>query len=285
MILKAGMLDFNHSVDIRWPRGSANICRVSHSTFPFLSLSPELRNRTYDMSFCMPGQLQLASRPTFAHARKRRDGSVQKAADSVLSLLAVNRQIHDEAVGLFYHRNTFVFEHSMRLHAFMQSAGPRRHAFVCNLILHYDSFKRAGVDIADLTFPLLRQLSGLQNLEVIMHGELGHKIVKAFRWQPRCSIDGANPGLIPGIKYLSDLRGIRDIKLRCSILEAKHEDALNHTAFPDFSADSEHACAIKLAAALDHFNAALRKAQEGKVSQELLQDNKWHTRDIFPALV
>ena len=264
-------------------RDLANTERFSRSSFRFLSLSPELRNGIYDMLLRIQGPLQPSPRPPTSTSRKLSSLAGLTSPESVLSLLAVNHQVHDEAVGIFYHYNTFVFHYSLLMHGFLQSLGPQRQSFIRDITVHYADVQSGGMSMVELTFALLRRLTSLRRLEVIMHGELTGKVVRRY-WTGRYLMGSANPGLIPGMRALFELRGVKDIKVCDQTLEDRFEDAKKSVHHPNFQANTWNGCTVKLTRALEHLNAALVEAQKGRVNWELLEDNKWHLRDTFPTL-
>ncbi|KAK5116871.1 hypothetical protein LTR85_009131 [Meristemomyces frigidus] len=264
------------------PRIMGKVSRhVTHQSdngsFPFLSLSPELRNRIYDLLLCIPGRFQPSSKPSTSTAEKN------KPLHSLLSILGVNKQVHDEAVGIFYHYNSFDFHYSLHLHGFLLSLGQQRQAFIRDINVHYADIKSGGMSLIEMTFGMLRRLTGLQRLEVVMHGELCNKIVRRY-WAGGYSMSSANPALIPGMKALFELRGLKNISVRDATLEARMEGAKMDASYPVLAAGTVKACVVKLTQALEHFNSALRDAQDGRVNRELLEDNKWHIRYVFPTL-
>lgn len=203
--------------------------------------------------------------------------------DSALSILAVNRQIHDEACGIFYHFHPFVFHYSIHMHGFLQSLGPQRQTFIRDITVHYADLRSGGMSMTDFTFQLLKRCTGLRKLEIIMHGELFGKIIKQF-YQAKASMRSANPAMLPGMKVLFELRGIADIKVRDERLESRIEDLRKEAVYPKYAAGTREACAIKLEKALQHFNTALADAQKGRVNHLILEDNQWQTWDDFPEL-
>lgn len=212
-------------------------------------------------------------------------------------MLLVNKQIHHEAIGIFYNANEFVFYYPTQLHAFLLSIGSTRQKFVRAITLHYYNSKSGGVDITEFTtFPLLKHLTGLRKLHILMvdktwhlpstttqHPGSRHPRVWPFSdREPR--ILRLNPGLIPGFKYLFDLRGITDIIMRDIGLERLVERLEGMSAYPEFPLDNDYKCVLQLSRAYAHFNAALVDAQAGRIKTELLQDNEWLIREEFPKI-
>ncbi|KAK5136072.1 hypothetical protein LTR08_004122 [Meristemomyces frigidus] len=251
--------------------------------FRFLSLPPEVRNLVYDLLLRIPGAvspstLLPSSVPKYVKQQDR------TRPDSALSVLAVNKQIHEEAIGIFYHFNAFQFFYPTRLHAFVISLGDQRQSFLRDVTLHYDNARNGGIDLAELSMPVLQQLPGLRRLRVLLKYELSRRIDRTSRFSHNFHIGKANPAMVPGIRSMFKLRNIDDIKLRDHELEDAMEALKKKPEYPQFADDSKDGCVVKLAAALEHFNIALQEAQKGRVNGELLKDNQWQTRDVFPVL-
>ncbi|KAK5108224.1 hypothetical protein LTR62_008680 [Meristemomyces frigidus] len=261
---------------------------VSKSTstdkhFPFLSLSPEIRNEIYELVLCFDGQLKPSFRPPLSLSKL----AIKKGVvppNSVLELLCVNHQVHCEAMSIFYNRNSFEFEWTTHLHAFLASIGPGRQKHIRDLKLHYFDVKSGGIGQIDLTYPMLKKLTGLRKLHVIMHGDLARKVITRY-WQPNFTfINKANPVNICGMKTLFELRGVTDICVSDTKLEEKMEIIRKASAYPDFQKCSLEWAYTKVSSALAHFNFALAAAQSGIVCAEILEDDQWHTKDSFPVI-
>lgn len=204
-----------------------------------------------------------------------------------MSLLAVNKQINDEAIGVFYNCNSFVFYYPTQLHAFLLSLSPQRQKLIRNLTIYYYNLKCGGIDLVDLTFPMLKQLTGLRKLHIIMTSKLAETTLRNgwLTWTSwrgdHAIIANANPALIPGMKHILQLRGLTDIKIRDTEMERKI------TEFEDGTLTNKPESKkniLQLARAYEHFNAALKDMQTDKVNQKLLDDTEWHTRDVFPIM-
>ena len=98
--------------------------RLDDDRFPFLSLPPEIRNRIYNLLLCIPGRIHPSTqKPSSTRKKNGRQKVSTPTPESALSLLAVNKQINDEAFGVFYHCNAFEFYYPTQLHAFLLSIG------------------------------------------------------------------------------------------------------------------------------------------------------------------
>ena len=217
---------------------------------------------------------------SMGNARKKIPGVTQESA---LCLLAVNKQIRDEAIGI-YSANPLVFYYPTQFAAFFMDLGHLRRKVIKDITIHYDTSKRGGIELADVTFPLLRELVGLHRLRVLMNGTLLKKICRRGSWSTTYQMSGANPGLIPGLQVLFSLRGVTDIEIIDEDLNDAHKRARKDQAYPVFDKESRNYHIVKLTSALEHFNKALLEAQTGKVNHELFENNKWHTWDDFPEM-
>lgn len=196
---------------------------------------------------------------------------------------------------VYYHCNSFVFHYPVQLTAFLIAIGPARKKMIRDITLYYHNVKLGGVELIDLTFPLLTQLPGLKKLHILMMAHLGESnlrrgwIQQPWRSQWRTpvsdvSIYGTNPALIPGMKTLFQLRNLTDVKVRDLALEKMLEDLEQDKAFPDFPRNGTSANVVRLSKAFEHFNAALADAQLGIVNEKLFEDNEWQRWDVFPTI-
>ena len=154
----------------------------------------------------------------------------------------------------------------------MLSLGAERQGCLRDITVYYCNDKSGGINLVELTFPMLKQLSGLRKLQIILHDELEKRIYLGY---PATSLEYANPASIPGIKTLFSLRGITDIKIRDLDLEQGLKSTKSHSNFPDFESETHDTGIVKLTAVLEHFNAALADAQIGKINKTVLDDNRW----------
>ncbi|KAI7246161.1 hypothetical protein KC343_g7820 [Hortaea werneckii] len=254
--------------------------RVNKGAFPFLSLSPELRNRIYDLLLRLDSPITPSPKePSSASCRAL--GTDRTA--SALSILAVNRQIHDEAVGIFYHNNAFVFHHILHLNGFIQRLGSVRRSMIADITVYYEDFQRGGISLVDLTFDLLKSLTGLRKLEIIM----SYQLITCRDWVRYASkpklLKKANPCLLPGMKLLFELRGITNINVRDDGVTEIHEMSTPQKG-NNFTAQKDLRNAEKLTQVMEHFDTALQQAQTGRINHALLEDKRWQMRDKFPEL-
>ncbi|KAK4502968.1 hypothetical protein PRZ48_006395 [Zasmidium cellare] len=267
---------------------------LKNRPFRLLDLPPELRNRIYDLILRIPGPIHPSKEaPTTAPRNPDRPKvNESKNHESALNLLLVNKQIHDESVGLFY-ANAFIFYYPAQFHAFFLGIGEQRTKLIRDLTIDYHNLKCGGIDMIDLTFPLLKQLPGLRRLHVIMKSQLHETTLRqgwlkssgGWRSQSNLNLKGANPNSIPGIKHLFELRGVTDIKIRDLQLEKKATEAEKQPGYPDdFPRHTDNWVVMQLCRVYEHFNKALAAAQEGDINKELLTDEDWHTKEDFPPV-
>jgi hypothetical protein len=199
-----------------------------------------------------------------------------------LAILAVNRQIHDEASGIFYHDNSFEFYYPTQLHAFIVSLSAQRQASLRSLTVHYFNISCGGIDIVGLTFATLKTLSGLKCLHVMLQSRgYGRNW-----WNDKGDVytSSANPAELPGIKVLFELRGLTDIRVRDPYIEKELEEAKKDSKYPNFPAGTYFHCYVEIEPILQHFNAALRDAQKGRINKKLLEDRTWPWKKPFPTI-
>ena len=253
---------------------------------PFLSLPPEIRNRIYNNLLEIDGPVHPSTKPPSSIPKPQISPKVQKpATGSVLNILAVNRQIHDEAVGIFYNSNAFEFYYPKQLHAFMVDLSSLRQGFIRDITFHYYNHKVGGIDLAYLTFPMLKQLPGLRRLHLLFNEGLTKRMQPSSYWgSGPWKLGGVNPITFPGIKFLFNLRNIDDIKVRDTHLETQMMSVEQNDSFPNFQPGTQQWAYVELTRILEHLNAALADAQQGKVNKKLLADDEWHLKDVYPAL-
>jgi len=253
-------------------RHEINGCeRKRKGKFRFLDLPGELRTRIYDLLLCSTGVLYPINRlPTSVHAKASNISAEAREdlprPDSALSLLRVNRSIHDEAVGIFYWKNDFVFSWPTELQCFLMSLGTQRLGYVRNITLFHKDHREGAMHTMDVTLNMLRRLPNLQKLHILLESGMA----RTLYW-PHSANVRANPGRIHGMRTLFSLRGIRDVRLRDLELEGLLEEEVTD-AF-DSARQKEWK---KQAHVLRHFNHGLALAQKGTVVDELYKEKWWH---------
>ena len=174
----------------------------------------------------------------------------------------MNRQIYDEALGIFYNSNSFAFTHQAQLQAFLLSIGLERQKYVKDIMVDYHFTLCGGIHIDDLTFPILKQLPRLRRLHIRFHGTSCWR-----RWSLCDSRWIEDPMELPGMRYLFTVRGITDLKVRDVNLEQRLEHLKDRAPTDDL---------IKMSRMLKQLNVALAEAQEGRVEKAFLTGKDWY---------
>lgn len=168
-------------------------CSVK-GAFDFLSLPAELRNRIYALLLKTDGPIHPSTKPPSSIPKgKSRKSSVDPG--SGLTILGVNQQIYNEAYGIFYDSNTFEFYYPIQLQAFILSLGQQRLAMIRDVTVQYHNIKSGGVDLAEVSLPMLKQLTGLRKLQIVfVLGALKNRTRNRNWWHiARYSLKNATP--------------------------------------------------------------------------------------------
>lgn len=245
--------------------------------FPFLKLPPEIRNVVYTLLLVFPGvTYPKVDKPTSAACHFSHMRDIDKAdvtvPHSALSILETNRQIHNEAVGMFYRQNDLLFSYPAHLQDFVQSLERDRLESVSSVTLFHKNHTEGGISTMATTLKLIRRLRGLKKFHLLIE----HHLVANPSWssahiRERCVTR------IQGIAVLFTLRGIADIKVRDLDLEDRMHKVGIHKG-------REVNDTVKdLVQVLKHFNHGLALAQKGIVVGELCEEF-WWVQGEWPAL-
>lgn len=257
--------------------------RKRKGKFRFLDLPGELRTRIYNLLLCWAGVVYPINRLPTSVLTKAHNVSAEAKDDlprpgSALSLLAVNRAIHDEAVGIFYWNNDFVFSWPLELQSFVMSLGPQRLSFVRNITLFHKDHKEGTMHSMDLTLSMLRLLPNLRKLHILWESAMVNDGLSRSGTPYR-----GHPGGLHGVKTLFTLRGIKDLKLRDLELEERLAREVKSTYDR-----TRHDIWKKQAQVLRHLNHGLALAQTGTVVAALSKEQSWHiprySDGIYPKL-
>ncbi|MCJ1366294.1 hypothetical protein MMC16_005422 [Acarospora aff. strigata] len=175
------------------------------SPFPFQKLPPELRNEIYHL------HLVQAMKPTRLFKRddqqRRIIAEAEQEYDSpsdvpcpyqntALSILGVSRQLHDEALGVFYYHNALQLDNIRDLLAFLKCIGPKRRSYIRDLRF---SFYGKGSQTA---------FAILQNCERLTRLNIGLSCYTMFG-----APEGSRSFLkAPGVKSLLKIRGLQSVE-------------------------------------------------------------------------
>lgn len=250
------------------------------STFGFFNLPTELRTSIYGEALIFPGKLYVQSYsttkpPTSVAASLKyyhRPSSAEfanasaSAPPSALELLAVNRQIHAEASGIFYRHNDFVFSSPATLAGFLASLTLPRLTHLREITLFRHMRKERYTVPFDHVVLSVKLLPNLRKLHVLFPAD--------YSWEPSLHELGS----------MFTLRRLRSICVR----DLRLEDELQATAGVKFRKRpidlGRRQALLEEQHALRHFNRGLCLAQKGIVVASLYQDENWAAKSMFPAL-
>lgn len=238
------------------------------------------------MLLCVPGDLEPSPREPSSAPKKCSSNGHLPPPGSALNILAVNHQILDEAVGIFYHANEFRFATPPRMAAFVVTLSDVRAGSIRDLTLHYERTRSDETELAAISLPMLKRLTGLRKLHVLSQADVLGGLFQMYQRSTMVYIyDFCNPVKLPGIRTLFSLRGITDIKFCDLLLDQNLERLKKDKRYPDgFPVESRDEAIVSLERIMKHFNAALADAQTGKVNTKMLMDDEWQTRDEFPVI-
>lgn len=196
------------------------------------------------------------------------------APNSVLDILCVNRQVKDEAEGIFYRQNDLVFQSPARLQTFLSTLGMRRLGALRSLTFFYNEsqVKTATyrLDFMEATISTLRLLRGLRKLRVLIKQP-------SYQWKPVLTSLGyaeCHPARLDGLDALFKFRDLEDLQ----VLGPHTVNMLCHTGLRVVGGVK------RLDAIFRHFNHGLRLAQKGQIFPELYLNKDWADEETWPAL-
>ena len=231
------------------------------------------------MLMAIPGiTLATRGRPTSVkHIHPYKKG-VRLAPPSVLDLLRVNHQIHDEAEGVFYSRNDFVFPTPAGVQSFVSTLGLGRLDVLRSLTFFHKEGqvgnKPDGLTLMEATLSTLRLLRSLRKLHILVAEP---DLPRGRLWTPvpsNMDCTECYPAQLDGASYLFKFRNLDDFQVFGP-----------HTVRRQDHSGPRFAAAIKqLDAVFRHFNHGLRLAQKGQIFPELYTMKHWADMGDWPAL-
>jgi hypothetical protein len=249
----------------------------------------------YSMLLLIPGPTYpVAGKPLSFTSRckykSRTARDMLPAPCSVLDVLRVSKQVHDEAQKLFY-QNDLVFSTPIEMQDFMCSLVDGRLDCLRSLTLFCKEFSNVvsreewvnGTGLGG-TLITLRHMKGLQKLHLLLSFRnlciRNLKLLKGFA-------DPVDVSQLKDAKTLFTLRGLTDIMIRdLDLVGAEEEchDRLGQSGRIDHKDFQAQKCIARQRAAIRHFNHGLKLAQTGVVVRELYTDKDWREKETWPAL-
>lgn len=125
-----------------------------------------------------------------------------------MNLLLVNQQIRDEAMGVFYGCNHFMFIYPLHLQNFLFSLRSQRKEWIREITVWYKNHNEGGIDSMASTFFSLGTLKSLKRLHVVFVEFRDHK--GGIREDEVEEIHK-----LAGISALKKIRGLEELTIRC----------------------------------------------------------------------
>lgn len=202
--------------------------------------------------------------------------------DSALKILTVCRQIHDEAVGIFYGDNNLHFHFPIQLSTFLLNIGPDRMRFVRDVTLIHSNRTEGSIQTFDSAIRSLRALRGLKRLEVILPNMLlignANEFSKRDGYRSWAYYNG--PDQPTGLRSMMTLRGLSDVRVRDLHLERQ----LKIDADTGRRKRGVAEATKNMNEALQHMNALFAAAQKGRFNKHFFDNGSWHLYKRFPAI-
>lgn len=231
------------------------------------------------MLMAIPGiTIPTRGRPTSVeriHPYKR---GIQLAPPSVLGLLPVNHQVHDEAEGVFYSRNDFVLPTPAGVQSFVSTLGLGRLDVLRSLTFFHKEgqvgTKLDGLTLMEATLSTLRFLRSLRKLHILVAEP---DLPRHALWKPvprNMDCTECYPAQLDGASYLFKFRNLDDFQVF-----GPHTVRRQEHIGGEFVAGLE-----RLDAVFRHFNHGLGLAQKGQIFSELYKNKHWADEEDWPAL-
>ena len=201
----------------------------------------------------------------------RYDDLCATAPETILALLATNRQVHDEALGVFYWHNDLVFTSASVISGFLDSLSTERLMHLRNITLFSGTSEKG--EHLEYALVTARLLPNVRKTHLLHRGLLG-----SSRHNPASASGAAAMFKFRGLETIK----VRDVHLEDDFREYRKEDELVSS---QASGPSEkYRTFLKIESALRHFNRGLMLAQKGVIVHSLYQDVDWHTKPLYPVL-
>ncbi|KAF2678320.1 hypothetical protein K458DRAFT_409060 [Lentithecium fluviatile CBS 122367] len=178
-MMRAGMHDHGYEVagTPRAPEPAPETKAVQRFS-RFLDLPPELRNRIYSFVLCGKGPINPSTRPpTSSYTDCRVPKIPTETPHSALALLQTNKQVFQEAVGIYYGSNAFVFYYPIQSMMFLESISGTRKSYIKNITLWYkQAYQQGGMHFFDFALLQLSNLLSLEHLEILLDETIARNI-------------------------------------------------------------------------------------------------------------
>lgn len=217
----------------------------NHFTIPVSEAPTRIRNRIYHLHLVRAEVTQLRKWDDSLESRAREAVNVMDLDSNympplvvytALSILAASRQLHHEALAIFYHYNTLHLENVAGLRDFLSSIGPERRGFVRDISFDY---RGHGSPTA---FKLLATCDSLTKL----HIEISIDTMGWSRSEGLLNAHGVSHLLkIRGLKTVDFSRGIFHPAARTEGFEEIVRDALLRPRAPEKVSESKKFAAGK----------------------------------------
>lgn len=154
------------------------LVKARNHQFPLMELPREVRDMIYEACLAFDGAIFIKDKrrgPGSCHRPRESAEDFDRGMASIESsatangrkLFYVSKQIHDEAVSIFYRKNTFEFASLTEMEYFIRNMGPRNQHNLRSVIVYYWA---AYMEFARPSM-LLTQCVGLRDLTIVLCDE------------------------------------------------------------------------------------------------------------------
>ncbi|KAH0402678.1 hypothetical protein KCU89_g2905, partial [Aureobasidium melanogenum] len=181
------------------------------TTCPLLKIPIEIRMKIYHLVLKVSGFRLLVGTQSLsvyddkipAWESHSQDALRMPPLNDFLALLSVNKQVYNEAMPEFYHKNHFQFRDMGSMKNFLHNIGPERRKHMRNVSVSYDNLSAAAAGAR-----LLAESDTLQKLTLTMSATqdpAGHFTVNSSRRR------FSSLTQIPGFSSMKRLRGVQQL--------------------------------------------------------------------------